>query len=183
MAIGDGARGVPKGAAVTVRDVRALRVKLLNHVALSDHIGGHNDTILSELDAIGSTDSDKRSLLARTLELLHEIATAAGAKSSVRWRAAKTITETITELTKDRTNARVSASKLAQQNVEHIDKVKLKQRELDIAEGMGGQSSAPNRALADLSDDELKGMLTHGNHAALDEEIAIEDADAEADAG
>lgn len=183
MAIGDGARGVAKGAQVTVRDIRALRVKLLNHVALSDHIGGHTDEILKEIDAIGSAD-DKRSLLARSLELLHEIATASGSKGSVRWRAAKTITETITELTKDRTKARIEASRLAQQSNEHGDKVKLKERELDIAEGMGGlPGGAPARALSGLTDDELKGMLTHGNHEAADEEIAIEGADEDSDAG
>jgi hypothetical protein len=152
--LGDGARGVEKGATVTVRDVRALRVKLLNHAKLIESIGGYDDKLLADIDSIGVTDDDKRGLLVRALGMLSEIASTSGMRSSVRWRALKTMTETITELAKDRTKARTAAAQLAQQSNEHADKVKLKERELDIAEGMvPGGSSSPLHA---LSTDELK---------------------------
>lgn len=156
MATGDGARGVEKGATVTVRDVRALRVKLLNHAKLIDSIGGHGDRMLAELDAIGTAESeDKRTLLVRSLELLHLIAGDTSQKQGVRWRAAKTITETVVELSKDRTKARTAAATLAQQSNEHADKVALKQRELDILEANDNGGLPP---LARLSDDDLKRM-------------------------
>lgn len=167
MAIGDGARGVAKGATVTVRDVRALRVKLLNHAKLIESIGGHGDTMLAELDAIGTTDADKRTLLVRSLELLHTIAGDSSLKQAIRWRAAKTITETVVELSKDRTKARTAAAQLTQQSNEHADKVKLKERELDILEA-GAEGGLP--PITRLSDDELR-KLAHGPASAKQETV------------
>lgn len=158
MAIGDGARGVAKGATVTVRDVRALRVKLLNHAKLIESIGGHGDTMLAELDAIGATDTDKRTLLVRSLELLHTIAGDTSLKQAVRWRAAKTITETVVELSKDRTKARTAAATLAQQSNEHADRVALKARELDILEATADNGGPP---AGRFSDDDLR-KIAHG---------------------
>ncbi len=172
MTIGDGAKGVEKGQQVTVRDVRALRVKLLNHVKLSEHIGGHVDQMLTEINKIGD-ESDGRTLLARSLHLLHVIASDTSQKQSTRWRAAKTIAETITEVSKDSTRARIAASTLAQQSEEHSDKVRLKERELDFAEGMGqAMNTSMPSPLSNITTDTLRGMLTNGSAQTKDADAA-----------
>lgn len=141
----DGAKGVPPGATLTVRDVRAFRVKVLNTVKLSNAICGLTLKQQEEIDkiGIGEGDDDTRTLFARALELLHLIAKDPSVRGSMRYRAAKTVTESLRDLRRDGQDGKVKSIELLQRSREHADKMRMEDRKVHILESKLGLDNDP----------------------------------------
>lgn len=129
-----GAKSVPAGALLTTRDIRALRVKVLNTARLHAELVGGLDTLQTEIDKVGGCGVEgvtTGSLLARSLDVLNRIASDPAVKASMRWRAAKTIAEAVRELRRDQVQSKIAAVQLAQRSQEHADQMAIETRKLD----------------------------------------------------
>ena len=144
MAKSDGAKGVPAGELLRVRDIRAMRVRVLNTAKLHGLLVGKLEAERLDIDAIGATEEDPRGLLPRVLGVLLDIAQN-DRRSAMRYRAAKTIAETVQTLTAEEAKARAAVAQLAQQSQEHADKMAL-----GVMQHEGAVGSASGNARAQL---------------------------------
>lgn len=161
MAVGDGAKGVGKLDLLRVRDIRALRVRVLNTVRLQAHLVGDIASLREELDEIGVEDGDPRKLLTRSLQAMHDIMREPGLKASMRWRAAKTIAEVMGTLRADELRARTTVTELAQQSQEHADRMNIENRKLELLE-LGDDSDDDRERLRRIAGGAIAGPGANG---------------------
>jgi hypothetical protein len=151
MARGGGAKSVEAGGLLRVRDVSAMRVRALNTAALHTHVLGEGARLRAELDQVGNglddaSDGDGRSLLARTLGILYAMAKNEEIGAGLRWRAAKTVAEVVAMVHTEEQRTRLNAAALAQRSEEHVGKMGVEQRKLELEEGRRA-NGLPSREL------------------------------------
>lgn len=144
-----------KGQLLTVRDLRNLRAKVLNSIALHEQVSGPLDIEMAEVDAIGRDEGDTTSLLTRTLGLLYEITKAPNLRPTMRMRAGRVIADTIGKLKAEQLRARVEEARIQQRSAETQVQAAVKLAEIEVEER---RLEAEHDPAQGLSLDDLKRM-------------------------